>query len=445
MVVATRPGDRRAGELPAWPVFALFAGFPVWWVLGLSAFAVGISATIMVLLLAQRGRSAVPPAFGIWLLFLLWTFASALQLDAKQLIGFGVRFFNLAGCGVLFVYIVNARERLNDRRVFVAISCFLAVTVLGGCLGVLVPSGSINTITERLLPASIASNSYVHALVHPTFTEAQHPYGSPVTFYRPSAPFPYTNSWGANMALLVPLAVGALTRLRTRRGRILLGTVLAIGLVPALATLNRGMYVGLAVAAVYVAISYAMRGRLVPLLTLVAATGAAVAVAAATGFLAELSQRLAYTESNTGRAAIYRESFDGALQSPLFGHGAPRPSETVDVAVGSQGQIWNLMFSYGFIALGLFVLWFAVAWWKGRRLSGPHAVWVRAALLVALVSFVFYGYDGPQLAVVMVAAALALRGRDHPARDEPAAAVDALSRGRTRDGAGPAYAARGLR
>src|SRR5690348_1858594 len=94
-MVAMRPAESRAGELPAWPVFALFAGFPVWWVLGLSAFAVGICATIMLLLLAQRGRTAIPPAFGIWLLFLLWTLASAMQLDAKQLIGFGVRFFNL--------------------------------------------------------------------------------------------------------------------------------------------------------------------------------------------------------------------------------------------------------------------------------------------------------------------------------------------------------------
>jgi hypothetical protein len=97
------------------------------------------------------------------------------------------------------------------------------------------------------------------------------------------------------------------------------------------------------------------------------------------------------------------------------------------------------MFSYGFIALGLFVLWFAVAWWTGRRAEGPQTVWVSATLVVALVTFVFYGYDGPQLAVVMVAAAVALRGRDAAVATTPVTVRPTFA------DAGPAFAARDLR
>jgi hypothetical protein len=67
------------------------------------------------------------------------------------------------------------------------------------------------------------------------------------------------------------------------------------------------------------------------------------------------------------------------------------------------------MFSYGFVALALFVGWFALAAWTARRLTGPGGVWIGACLTVAVVSFAYYGYDGPQLAVAMTATALAMR------------------------------------
>lgn len=400
-------------ELPVWPVFLLFAGYPVWWALGLGSFAVLISGVVMLILLVLRGRVELPLGFAVFLMFLLWTLASASQLDSHQLIGFVVRFGNLFGCAVLCLYIYNARPRLTTRLVLVALACFLAFAVFGGYLGVLLPNGSLSTPVEKVLPGSIASNSYVSALVHPAFAEIQHPYGSPVSFARPSAPFPYTNSWGCNVALLIPLALAALPHLRTHKGRVVVVAVLAAGAVPAGATLNRGLYIGLIIALAYVAIRLAARGRIVPLGVLLGAATVAYAIAVVTGFTAQLSQRLQYSESNAGRSAIYAESFQGALQSPILGHGAPGKSDTVDVAVGSQGQIWNLMYSYGFIGLGLFVLFFLVATWAGRRALAPGSLWLNATLVVAIVSFIYYGFDGPQLAVAVAAAALTIRERDH--------------------------------
>jgi polysaccharide biosynthesis protein PslJ len=406
-----RPDTAASASLPAWPVYLLFVGFPVWWVLGLGAFAVAFSAVPMLLLLAQRGRFEFPPAFALWLLFVIWTIVSAVQLDFNKLTGYIVRFGNMAGCAVLFLYLYNARRSLDTRRILVLLSFFLAFVVFGGYLGVLLPHGSITTIAERVLPPSIRRNAFAYSLVHPAFAEVQQPYGSPRAFFRPSAPFAYTNSWGCNMALLVPLALAALARVPRGLTRNLIALVLLLGIVPALQSLNRGMYVGFGVAIVYVAIRLAARGRVVPLVGLVASATVLYAVALATGFVASLEQRLQYSQTNTGRTEIYRESFDGAVQSPLFGHGAPTASQTVDVSIGTQGQIWNLMYSYGFIALALFVVWFLAAWWAGRAAEGPGDLWINASLVVAVVSFTYYGYDGPQLAVAVTAAALSFRAR----------------------------------
>lgn len=392
-------------------MYLLFLGFPVWWVLGFGAFAVPLSAVPMLVLLGRRARVEIPPAFGLWFLFVVWTIASALQLDANKLIGYVVRFGNMAGCAVLFVYLYNARRNLDTRRVLLVLSFFLAFVVFGGYLGIFFPHGSLTTVAEQVLPASIRHNEFAHSLVHPAFAEVQQPYGSPRAFFRPSAPFAYTNSWGCNMALLVPLALAAIARLPHGRTRNLIALALVAAVVPALETLNRGMYIGFGVAIGYVAVRLAARGRLMPLAGLVGASAVLYAIALATGFVAQVQQRLQYSGTNTGRTEIYQESFDGAVQSPLFGHGAPTASQVVDVAIGTQGQLWNVMFSYGFVALALFIGWFLVSWWAGRRAEAPGDLWISASLVVAVVSFTYYGYDGPQLAVAFTAAALSFRSR----------------------------------
>ena len=88
-----------------------------------------------------------------------------------------------------------------------------------GWLGVLVPKGRIETITSKILPSSIASNSYVDNLVRPPFAEVQTPYGSPITFNRPSAPFAYTNGWGVNYTLMIFVAFAMLALFHSQLAR----------------------------------------------------------------------------------------------------------------------------------------------------------------------------------------------------------------------------------
>ncbi|HEU5271163.1 MAG TPA: O-antigen ligase family protein [Jatrophihabitans sp.] len=418
----SRLSARPPGQLPAWPLYLLFAAFPLWWVTGLAAFAVILVAVPMAVLLLQRGRTAVPPAFWLWVGFLVWACAAALELSSgTRLIGFGVRMSNYLGSTVVFLYVYNARERLTDRTVLRVLLLFFAFVVFGGYLGMLLPHGSLHTPAESLLPKNIAQNEYVHSLVHPSFAEVQQPYGSPRAFYRPSAPFPYTNSWGCNVALLVPLVIASITMARRRGARLVPLALLAAACLPAFATLNRGMFLALGVLLGYAALRLAARGQLVPLVTIVAGTALGLVTAISTGVLADLQTRLHYSRTNLGRQTIYREAFDGALQSPVFGHGAPQPSQTLTVSVGTQGQVWNVMYSYGFIALAIFMGWFVLAMLLSWRAGNQARLWMHAGLFVCCLTFFYYGYDGIQLTVAMVTAALALRpsGQD-AAAPEPA-------------------------
>jgi len=412
--MTARTGPPLAGlrELPAWPVYALFAGFPIWWVLGLGAFAAPLIAVPMFLLLVQRGHVEVPAAFWLWLGFVVWACVAALELSSgSKLVGFSVRMSNYVGASIVFLYLYNGRNRLNNRTVLRALVLFFAVVVAGGYLGVLAPRGALSTPIEALLPQSIRTNEYVGALVHPSFAEVQRPYGSPRTFYRPSAPFPYTNSWGCNVALLVPLVMAAIMTFRRPVWRLAMVGLLAAACVPAFATLNRGMYLALGLVLAYASVRLALRGRLLPLALVLGGGSVGLAVAIWAGVVARLQERLHYSGTNVGRQTIYREAFEGTLHSPIFGHGAPQPSTTVDVSIGTQGQIWNVMFSYGFIALAFFLGWFGLVVLQSWRARSEGELWVHATLFVAFLTFFFYGYDGIQLTVAMSAAALGLRAR----------------------------------
>lgn len=397
-------------DLPTWPVVILFGGFGVWWALGLGAFAVVLVSVPMLLLLLVRGDVAMPRGFLLWLLFIVWAGAAAIELDGGlRLIGFLVRFAAYLGATVVFLYVFNlSRSRAPDQLIVYVLVLFAATVVVGGWLGVVYPSGRLSTPTQLLLPDVITNNDYVRALVRPSLSEVQRPYGSPVSFTRPSAPFAYTNGWGCNLALLVPFIAAGFSG-ASRRLRIWLLLLLAAATVPAIATLNRGMYLAIAFGLVYAAIHYARRGKLVPLAAIVL-TGAVTAVlAVSTGLADTVATRLRYSGTNVGRLTTYKEALDGTLASPLFGNGSPRPSTTLSISIGTQGQLWNVMFSYGFVALAAYLAWFVYAVLRSLKWQTSTQLWMHVVLVTVLITTAYYGYDGPQLAVAMVAAAVALR------------------------------------
>lgn len=78
-----RAGDRVlvSGDLPAWPVLVLLWGYPLFWALGLLAFAQVIVAVPMLAFLIIRRKVILVPGVLPWLGFALWMVPAALMID----------------------------------------------------------------------------------------------------------------------------------------------------------------------------------------------------------------------------------------------------------------------------------------------------------------------------------------------------------------------------
>ncbi|QTV80191.1 hypothetical protein [Microbacterium sp. NIBRBAC000506063] len=89
--------------------------------------------------------------------------------------------------------------------------------IFGGYLGMMFPDVRLTFTIGRFLPDALTSNDYINDLVFPPLADIQTPWGAEEPFKRPSAPFAYTNGWGAAMAVLTPIAVGTAIGHRTAR------------------------------------------------------------------------------------------------------------------------------------------------------------------------------------------------------------------------------------
>jgi len=406
---AERRSTLRARALPGWPYLALFVLYPVWWLLGLTAVILPMLGAICLFLMVLRGWIRLPPMWMCWVAFLIWMAASAAMIDSGgRIVGFTQRLAAMLGATLLVLYAFNARENLPRRRVLAAMAVFLVWMVIGGYLGMLLPYTRISTPAMALAPPTLASNEYVVELLSPRFAEVQHPFGATSDFVRPSAPFAYTNAWGHAFVLLLPV-IGALAVRARPRTRWLLLALVALAVPPALATLNRGIFVGVAVALTYLAARTVRQASLTRVLQL---GGAAIAVATgvlASGALNRVSERTSTSSTTQDRAELYREAFRRTLESPLLGWGAPRPSQTLDVSVGTQGHFWYLMFSHGFVGLGLFL---ATIWGLAlvtRRVRDLESMLMHAVVVVIGVMLLFYGIDGVHLVIALTCGALLMR------------------------------------
>ena len=402
---------------PRWPFVALFAGLPVWWALGLIEFVWPIFTLAMLARLVVRGRVRVPRGFGIWLLFLFWMLASVMQVDTGgRLLGFYLRAIFYASGGILLLFVVNSsEEELPNRTVVNCLVGFWAFVVVGGYLGLLLPSGNFSTVVERLMPGSLLQNEFIRGLVHPRFAQVHDFFGYPVP--RPAAPFQYTNTWGSAYALLTPmLVVGLLATLRRSRRPLLLA-ILAASVVPVVVSVNRGLWLSLGVGLVYGTIRLTLRGNTKAFRAAlgVLALGAVVLAFSPLGNL--VSTRFENQHSNRTRSNLYSETTDATLESPLLGYGAPRPSQNeFSPSVGTQGQFWTVLFSHGIPGAFFYTAFFVVALWQTRGATSTVGLWSHVVILVFLVQSPFYGAIPHALHITMAAAGLAYREADRLAK-----------------------------
>ncbi|MGV2984786.1 O-antigen ligase family protein [Microbacterium sp. AGC85] len=395
--------------LPAWPVLTVLWGYPVFWLLGLLPFASVIMAIPMLALLIMRRRILFVPGILPWIGFVLWMIPSALMIDQLgRGVGLGVRFSQFLALAIIMVYIVNARTSLSPKRVFNGLTFIWVFIIIGGYLGMLFPEVQLTMTIGRLLPEAITSNDYVAELVFPTLAEIQTPWGAEEPFVRPSAPFSYTNGWGAAMAVLTPIAIGTAIGHRTARAMWWLVIALVLAIPPAIATTNRGLFLGIAGAVAYVLFCLLIRGRFLAFFWVTMLGVAGTIVLFLSGFLDGIVARQETVDTTEGRGDLYLETWERTLESPIIGFGAPRPSLMSEIHVGTQGAVWNAMFCFGLVGLFLFVGMIVMG--AVRTFDAPNlsAVWVHASVVVTVFLSVFYGLDR-QLVFVGIALAVLLR------------------------------------
>lgn len=401
---------------PAWPVTALLAGYPVWWVLGLADQSVIFLAIPMLLRMRswhRRGRPVkVPPAFGLWLLFLVVVAAGIATLGlsapgtivspmSNRILAFTNRGLTYAALTVILLYAGNLTEsELPRRRLAWLLGLVGIYSAIGGLGGVLAPAFQFTSPLSYVLPASVQDNSLVGAAMHPAFSQVTDVLG--VTEGRPKAPFEYTNTWGDCLSILLPWLLVAWWSYGSRRQRKLAVVTVAIALIPLVYSLNRGVWAGVGLAAAYLAIRLAARGKLA-LLGLVCAGLAVVGVAVvATPLQSLVTSRLQHQQSNSIRASLSATAIQDANAAPLIGYGDTRhqrgsassiavgPTKNCTLCgqypVGSNGQLYLLLVCNGWAGTVLFLSFFAYLGWRYRRDKTPYGM---AGVLVILLSFLY--------------------------------------------------------
>jgi hypothetical protein len=414
-------GERRrrlpTGRLPAgWQLYLFIGLYPLLWILGLAYFVWPVLALGFVLSLCVRRRVRVAPGFGLWVLFLFWMLASALEIPVGQRYAlFSWRALIYLTAGAIFLWVYNRSEdELPDDSVAGALSLLWAVVILGGALGVALPKLSWHSIAQNILPHSITSNGMVYAYTHPALAQIMFAgFGHPVG--RPSAFFGYTNQWAAAVGVLTPFAL--LTALRSPRRwvRTAIWALVGLSVLPIVVSLNRGLWVALAIAAVYVALRLAFAGRGKVLLAGVLVVIALGAVVSVTPLANTFNARASMGQAGDGvRATVYQEAISGVASSPLFGYGAPRAStsaSTGNTHVGTQGQFWLVLFSHGVPGMIFYLGFFAFTCLHALRRRGSEELAWNAVMVISFVEMMVYDFMPMTLYVVMMAAALLWRRR----------------------------------
>ena len=255
---------------PGWPLAVLFLGFPLWWALGLAQLIFFVVAAAMAVILYRQRAVRVPHGFALWLLFLVWMLAGALLFRANapdtvpggglgRLAGFSVWAGWYVAVTIAMLYVANTARQVSTLRIVRLLGWMFVVTTAFGLLAVLIPTFEFKSPMELVLPQRLVSTNFVRTLVHPSLSSSSDFLG--YVQPRPTAPFPYSNAWGNNLALYLPFFILGWFGRDAGWRRKAAPLVLLAAVFPITFSLNRGLWLSLALAAVYAAFRLAVNGR----------------------------------------------------------------------------------------------------------------------------------------------------------------------------------------
>ncbi|MFN8233362.1 MAG: O-antigen ligase family protein [Actinomycetota bacterium] len=402
---------RRRYLPPGWPVYALFAGFPVWWILGLGGLIWPVLAVPMAIWLFRLPVVRAPKGFTIWVAFMIWMIGSGTQIDNSiRYVAFTYRVSLYASATIVLLYIFNlSREALPTRAVIGLMAVFWMYVVAGGFMGVLAPTWEFKSPVEYVMPQALISDEFVHDLVHPASSQIQDVLGYEQP--RPKAPFVYATNWGSAFSLLTPFVILGWMYARSRAWKILTALMFVAAIVPVVVSLDRGLWLSLGVGIVYAAIRLALGGRTRALRAILILIPTMLGLVYLTPLRGVVQERFAHPHSNERRLSLYQEAIDNVKSSPLLGFGGPRPSEENSDApsVGTQGQFWLVLFSHGIPGAVFFVWWLMYQAWRFRASAPPVPFWCHVLIVMALVQLPVYGWLPAPMIVIVVGVAIAAR------------------------------------
>lgn len=396
-----------------WPLVALSIGLPPLFLLGLGSVAWVLPGIVFGAALVRTRGVRVPLGGGLLIALIFWILLSGLQVrSVASLALFGYRWALFLSVAMTFIWLCNVpRDEVSDAAVIRVVGWTWPVLVGFGALALIFPDVTSPSPLLRALPSGLSNHPFAVDLASVRFAEIQEFLGYPVP--RPSAPFAYANAWGSAAALSLPFflldhVIGQSPG-RRRTGLI----ILALGIIPVVVSLNRGLWLSCGVAVAYVACRRAVTGDVrafVRLVTIAVAVVTVVLVSPLGGLIDDRFEQA--SDSNDSRQSVATEAVSRGMESPLLGFGAPTTTEDDPVAIGTHGLIWYLIYSHGFVAAGLFVAWLAGMLRVGLRLASNGGIWMTAVLVIAVVQLPIYGML-PQVVLLGVAAGLVWRAR-HP-------------------------------
>lgn len=403
---------------PAWMLGVLLVGYPVFWALGLAAFAGVVMSVPMAVELVRRRPLKLPRGFALWALFLLWTAVGVLMLGidpsgylpgsaSGRLFGFGMREMSYISVTIIMLFIGNlTEEELPVRKIVSWLGWFFVTVVAGGVLGIVLPHLTFVSPFEMILPGGIRSNDFVQNLVHPRTAQVQELLSDATP--RPAAPFTYTNAWGFHVTLLGFWFVVDRFLLKTPRSRLLSFGVLVVGVVVLMMSLNRAAWMGVVLAVMIVALRLALRGRLVMVVGIVMVAVFSVGALLATPMGDLVSSRLENGKSDDIRSFTTQKAFELSAKSPVTGFGTTRSSlgsassiavgrspqcpTCGNASIGMNGYLYMLLVTTGYVGAGLFFGFAGYLVWRTRKIWNPAVL--GASTVVLVTGFYSFFYDG---------------------------------------------------
>lgn len=409
----------RDTPLPFWPITLMFVAYPLWFVLGISGFMWVFLSLPMAASLVRRRGIVMPKGSGWWLVYLVAVVGSVLSIDTvARLSGWTLRLGYYLGASFLLLYILNGRNGIDIWRVIRALVTLWMVTVAGGYLAFVVGEVSFRAPLYYVLPQALLENDLIETMVTPSFAQVQDIIGFPVP--RPKAPYAYTNGWGSMLALLTPFAFIALYDKRVGVSQRLVRLTMAAAVVPAIISLNRGLWLSLGIGLVYAAVRFGVAGETKLVIRGLWAAVVLVVVLSITPLGGIIATRINTGHSNEDRASLALDAVDGALERPVFGWGAPRPNERNLPSVGTHGQIWFATFSHGFVGAVGFLGAIVTLAWSTRKQASTAGLWAHVPLVIGLVQMPYYLMMPDQIFTMFAAAAIALRLQSEGLPDQAA-------------------------